>query len=146
MTLRYVSSTFWRFHGKILRTGWDIHVKSRRRRYRECGTRDFMRRSAAAPDPLPLTPLQDMIGHIIVSTLIADGETANTGWEKAEMLNRQFCSVFTREDTSSCPRMPLSPYPDMPAINISSHSVKKILQNLGGARALCKVGPTKSCC
>jgi hypothetical protein len=51
------------------------------------------------------------IWHIRIWTY-SDTET------KAEILNDQFHSVYTREDVTSMPEKGQSPYPDMPDIHI----------------------------
>ncbi len=70
-----------------------------------------------------------------VSTLKHQGKVGNDNSTKAEILNEQFCSVFTHEDTSSLPQMPTSPHPDMPRINITSHGVEKILKRINVSKA-----------
>ena len=49
--------------------------------------------------------------------------------DKANILNRQYESVFTREDTSNIPSPSGNPYPDMAPIEISEEGVKKLLKN-----------------
>ena len=51
-----------------------------------------------------------------VSTLTSKGKTAVDPKDKAEMLNKQFSSVFTREESSNVPNLGESPYPEMPSI------------------------------
>ena len=53
-----------------------------------------------------------------VSTLAADGKIGTDPCTKAEMLNHQFSSVYTRENQTNVPIMNPSPYPEMPAIII----------------------------
>ena len=45
-----------------------------------------------------------------------DGFLKSDSHSKANILNRQFESVFTKEDTSSMPDKGHSPYPDMPKL------------------------------
>ena len=54
---------------------------------------------------------RDMCG---VSTLATDGRTGTDPKDKAEMLNGQFSSVFTREDRFNIPTMTTSPHLKMP--------------------------------
>lgn len=49
---------------------------------------------------------------------------------KAEILNDQFKSVFTEEDTSNVPSKGKSPYPDMPGITVREKGVRILLQKL----------------
>ena len=55
--------------------------------------------------------------------------------DKANILNEQFCSVFTHEDLDNLPDLPDSPYPDMPDIEISTLGIQKLLKNLNGKKA-----------
>ena len=54
---------------------------------------------------------------------------------KADILNHQFCDAFTREDVSTIPNMDDSPYPDMPAIQVNTNGVHKLLSNLNPTKA-----------
>ena len=54
---------------------------------------------------------------------------------KANILNHQFQSVFTEENTNSMPEKGPSPYPTMPKINIRSRGVDKLLKNLNPHKA-----------
>ena len=47
--------------------------------------------------------------------------------EKAEILNKQFKSVFTVEDTSTVPDKGTSPYPSIPDINVTLDGVRNLL-------------------
>ena len=49
---------------------------------------------------------------------------------KAKILNEQFVSVFTKEDTSSLPDKGPSPYPSMPNIEVNWKGVHKLLKEL----------------
>jgi len=69
-----------------------------------------------------------------VSTLVADGKIGTDPSTKAEMLNRQFSSVFTRENQSTPYIMNQSPYPEMPAIHVSN-GVFKLLNQLNQHKA-----------
>ena len=73
--------------------------------------------------------------HTGVSTLKHNGKIASDSKSKAEMLNHQFCSVFTEEDINNMPDKGPSPYPDMSSITISRTGVHKILINLNPSKA-----------
>lgn len=60
---------------------------------------------------------QDMMG---ISTLKNNGELAESSQQKAEMLNNQFTSVFTTENTTHIPSKGDSPYKNMNNIRIWS--------------------------
>ena len=49
---------------------------------------------------------------------------------KADILNQQFASVFSKEDSDTIPDLGTSPYPSMAKINISPKGVTKLLQSL----------------
>ena len=49
---------------------------------------------------------------------------------KSEILNGQFLSAFTTEDTSSFPDLGTSDYPDAPEIRVHPNGVRKLLKNL----------------
>ena len=55
--------------------------------------------------------------------------------EKANILNEQFCSVFTEEDMNSMPDLGESPHPDMPDIQVTVQGVHKLLKNLNPSKA-----------
>ena len=49
---------------------------------------------------------------------------------KANILNEQFCSVFTAEDLANMPDLGDSPYPDMPHITVTTNGIQKLLEKL----------------
>ena len=51
------------------------------------------------------------------------------------MLNDQFSSVFTREDTASIPELGPSPFKEMPPIKVSEAGVLKLLKDLKTRKA-----------
>ena len=51
----------------------------------------------------------------------------NDSTEKAEILNKQFISVFTVEDTNTIPDKGTSPYPSIPDINVTLDGVRNLL-------------------
>ena len=70
-----------------------------------------------------------------VSPLTHEGRMASTPREKAEALNKQFSSVFTKEDPSSCPTLPESPYQEMPPILVMENGVRTFLERLNPKKA-----------
>ena len=70
---------------------------------------------------------QDSFG---VSTLKSNGSCQTTPATKAEALNQQFVSVFTREDLDAMPDKGPSPHPDMAPIVITVNGIRKQMANL----------------
>ena len=70
---------------------------------------------------------QDNIG---VSPLKHQGTLHANSKDKAELLNTQFQSVFTREDDSTTPMMSGPSFPSILDIDITTQGVRKLLQNL----------------
>jgi hypothetical protein len=70
-------------------------------------------------DSSGVTPLKKTDG-----LLYSDTET------QAEILNHQFQSVYTRENTSNRPSKGMSPYQSMAHIKVSSKGVRKLLRGL----------------
>ena len=54
----------------------------------------------------------------------------------AEILNNQFCSVFTSEDTTNIPKLPEPPNTEMPKFEITDQDVTKLLEGLNVGKAL----------
>jgi hypothetical protein len=84
-------------------------------------------------DSQGVTPLRKDDGF-----LYSDTET------KAEILNDQFHSVYTREDMTSMPEKGQSPYPDMPDIHIGEAGVLKLLNNINGSLVSYSSGRTRT--
>jgi hypothetical protein len=63
-----------------------------------------------------------------VSTLKVNGETIENSKGKAEALNEQFKSVFTKEDLDNFPQIDDSGTPDIPNLNISTEGLIKLLK------------------
>ena len=61
-----------------------------------------------------------------VSSLNSEGRIISTAREKAETLNNQFCSVFTKEDLFSMPSLKSSNIPNMPDIQITNGVEKTV--------------------
>ena len=59
-----------------------------------------------------------------------DGFLHNDAPTKAEILNQQFHSVYTKEDAFNIPNMGNSPHQDMQDLNISEEGVRKLLKNI----------------
>ncbi|KAK3104689.1 hypothetical protein FSP39_007852 [Pinctada imbricata] len=60
----------------------------------------------------------------------SDGLLYSDTKSKAEILNTQFHSIYTREDTNNMPNKGTSPYPDMPSIRVSVKGVLTLLKNI----------------
>ena len=66
-----------------------------------------------------------------VSELVnKDGFLQSNTTAKAEILNEQFHSVYTQEDTGTIPNKGPSPHPSMHDITVNLNGVKKLLKNL----------------
>ena len=70
-----------------------------------------------------------------ISPLRDDGTLHSAPSEKAEILNRQFSSVFTRENLHSVPHMGESPYHTAPDITVTEKGVLKLLNGLNPHKA-----------
>ena len=55
--------------------------------------------------------------------------------EKVELINQQFTSVFTHENTSTLPNLGISPFATIVVDNIHADSVAKLLAGLQGHKA-----------
>lgn len=64
-----------------------------------------------------------------------DGLLYSESHTQAEILNKQFKSAFTAEDTTSMPNKGPSPYPTMPDITINNNGLIKILKSLNTHKA-----------
>ena len=65
-----------------------------------------------------------------MAPLKKDGTTHNDATTKSEILNSQFLSAFTTEDTRSFPDLRASHYLDAPEITVHLNGVRKLLRNL----------------
>ena len=70
-----------------------------------------------------------------VPLLKKDGVGHSDPKTKARILNEQFSSVFTQEDTSYTPSMNTTPYPTMGPFRVTEQGVKKLLLNLDPHKA-----------
>ena len=73
-----------------------------------------------------------------INILQSQGISYTDSVAKANVLNKQFSSVFTREDLSSIPEISGEPIPDIPPLHIEIEGVKHLLENLDRHKA---VGP-----
>ena len=70
-----------------------------------------------------------------VAALEHQGKVYTDSLSKANLLNNQFASVFTREDLSHIPEMSGNQVPDIPDVDIQIESVIKLLQELDSHKA-----------
>ena len=70
-----------------------------------------------------------------VSPLKENGQLHSDSRRKAEILNNQFCSFFTSEDTKDIPKLPGPPNTEMPKFKITVQGVTKLLEGLNGGKA-----------
>ena len=68
---------------------------------------------------------QDNVGIGALKNQVNDMVTDST--EKAEILNKQFKSVFTAKDTNTIPDKGSSPYPSIPDIDVTLNGVRNLL-------------------
>ena len=54
---------------------------------------------------------------------------------KAQILNNQFCSVFTSEDATNIPKLPGPSKTEMPKFEITVQGLCKVLEGLDGGKA-----------
>ena len=67
---------------------------------------------------------------IVIQVATTDDDLA-----KAKLLNNQFASVFTRENTNMIPTLSGTPFPDMDHIEITVDGVTNLLSNLKSNKA-----------
>ena len=70
-----------------------------------------------------------------ISTLRSEGLLVSENQQKAEILNKQFCSVFTHEDLEHVPTVPPKNVPNMNNIIIHEQGIEKLLQGLNPNKA-----------
>ena len=70
-----------------------------------------------------------------------NGQLHSDSRRKAEILNNQFCSVFTLEDTTNIPKLQGPPNTEMPKFEITVQGVTKLPEVLNGEKA---PGPDES--
>ncbi|XP_072033236.1 uncharacterized protein [Amphiura filiformis] len=65
-----------------------------------------------------------------VAPLMKDGILQSDSTTKANLLNDQFVSAFTNEDSADMPILGSSPHPEVPMFQIGCEGVQKLLSNL----------------
>lgn len=70
-----------------------------------------------------------------VAPLTKDGTTHSDSMKKANILNDQFTSVFTSEDTTCIPELDTTTYPKVPDFSINQKRVLKLLSGLNPHKA-----------
>ena len=75
---------------------------------------------------------QDNLG---VSPIKSGGTLYSDGKTKAELINKQFESVFTRENSTVVPQLQGTPFPDIKDIEITTPGIEKLLQSLSVGKA-----------
>jgi len=65
-----------------------------------------------------------------IGSLKEDGKLYTDDTKKADILNKQFFSVFNQDDGTAIPQLGPSPHPTMPDISFSSSGIEKLLHNL----------------
>ena len=75
-----------------------------------------------------------------IGTLKSEGTVAESAESKANLLNKQFVSVFTKEDLTNIPDKGQSPFRPMNDIIINENGVKKCIERLNEKKAS---GPDK---
>ena len=70
-----------------------------------------------------------------VSPLKGNGQLHPDSRRKAEILNHQFCSVFTSADATNIPKLSGPPNTEMPKFEITVQGVTKLLEGLNGGKA-----------
>jgi len=64
-----------------------------------------------------------------VSTSSSDGKPVTDSFDKAELLNNQFHSVFTNENLLNIPNIDFPSYPTMPDISFSTEGISKLFSD-----------------
>ena len=67
-------------------------------------------------------------------SLPENGQLHSDSRREAEVLNNQFCSVFTSEDTTNIPKLPGPPNTEMSKFEITAQGVAKLLESLNGGK------------
>ena len=73
--------------------------------------------------------------HVGVAPLKSDDNLVTDAAGKADVLNRQFSSVFTQEQINTMPDKGASPYPNLPKITITRNGVEALLQKVKPKKA-----------
>ena len=75
---------------------------------------------------------QDSIG---VAPLKSGPNLESGSIEKARVLLKQFCSVFTKDNNTPPPTIPGTPYPEVEPLRIDQKGIEKLLNNLNSSKA-----------
>eukprot|EP00794_Sanderia_malayensis_P006479 gene6479-7218_t len=75
---------------------------------------------------------KDVLG---VGVLRKEGKDITNAKDKAEVLNQQYASVFTKENTNSLPSIGDSQFPTISNLEIESQGIAKLLSNLDPKKA-----------
>ncbi len=70
-----------------------------------------------------------------IAPLMKDGQLISGGQEKAEILNQQFCSVFTRDKQDEVQKLTSPRLPDIEPLNITIPGVEKLLSKVVVSKA-----------
>ena len=70
------------------------------------------------------------LDHCGVGTLCRDGICVVDSQAKADLLNNQFSSIFTIDDSSCLPNMGTHQYPDAPSVDFATSGIAKLLSEL----------------
>ena len=106
--------SYWNYINDLIEPPSDNQEHSRNRQKRFWHYIKSLRR-----DNCGVSPLRD---H--------EGKLCSAPSDKANILNKQYESVFTKEDSSDIPTPSGEPLPEMDAIEISEEGVEKLLKNL----------------
>ena len=125
------------------RSHWDKYKSHKKdtlkaiRRARWSYINDILQLSLDDNNPKPFwryvrSQRQDNVG---VSALKAGGRLFSDGLTKAELLSKQFSSVFTKEDKSNVDKLFGPYYPDINDLTINIEGVEKLLFGLNPSKA-----------
>ena len=67
------------------------------------------------------------LDHFGVGTLCRDGICVVDSQAKADLLNNQFSSIFTIDDSSCLPNMGTHQYPDAPSVDFATFGIANLL-------------------
>ena len=74
-------------------------------------------------------------GNTSIPTLKDNGNILSEPTDKANALNSQYASVFTKEPDGNIPSPGTTPHPNMPNIQFTTNAVEKLLANLNPSQA-----------
>ena len=70
-----------------------------------------------------------------VAPLYKDGIRALDAKTKSNILNDRYCSVFTKDESSTIPDKGPSPHPDLEEVEVSTSGIRKLLEELNPTKA-----------